>query len=151
MDYRDAAHNFAVLYRRSQSFIVASCSAWNISFSEYVLLLKLYEKAGVNQEELSVSLSTDKGLVARTIKVLEDKKYVRREQDIKDKRLKHIYPTPKALAIKEQLQVILQEWVRQITAGMTPTVVENTITGIRVAAENAAAIDTKFGKGSVSK
>ncbi|MCI1821569.1 MAG: MarR family transcriptional regulator [Megasphaera sp.] len=151
MDYRDAAHHFGVLYRRSQAFIVSACLPWNIGFSEFVFLTKLYENEGATLDELAYLLITDKGLMARTIKNLEDKGYIRREQDIHDKRQKHIYSTQQALGIKDKLYAVLETWITNITAGLEPIVVEHTIQGLRKITENAATIAIKSNKGSEVK
>lgn len=151
MDYRDAAHHFGVLYRRSQAFIVSACIPWNIGFSEFVLLTKLYENEGATLDELAYLLITDKGLMARTVKNLEDKGYIRREQDMHDKRQKHIYSTEQALCIKDKLYAVLETWVTNITAGLEPIVVEHTIQGLRKITENAATIVIKSNRGSEAK
>ena len=56
----------------------------------------------MQQDELSRQLSVDKGLVARCVKSLEEKGYVRRRQDEKDKRFKYIYLTETAPASSER-------------------------------------------------
>ena len=93
MDYSQIRYAFGVLNRRSQAYITDACRPWHIGYSEYVVLEELYRGDGCSQDELSRQLSVDKGLVARCVKSLEEKGYVRRRQDEKDKRFKYIYLT----------------------------------------------------------
>ena len=95
MDYRNASRWFGILNRRSQAYIVKACEPLDITFSEYVLILNLYDHEGVSQEDMAGLMFVDKAVVARTIKSLEAKGYVRRVQGEQDKRIKRLYTTEK--------------------------------------------------------
>jgi hypothetical protein len=89
MDKLDVARQFGLLNRRSQAFITAACADMGIAFSECVLLLKLYHRAGINQENMSAILFIDKAATTRTIKSLEKKGFIKRQQSDDDKRMKN--------------------------------------------------------------
>ena len=83
MDYLDIAHCFGVIRRRSQAFVVEACEKLHLTYSEYALLLKLYDAEGCSQDDMAGMLYLDKAVVTRVIKTLEGKGFIYREQDDK--------------------------------------------------------------------
>ena len=140
MDYSQIRYTFGVLNRRSQAYITDACRPWHIGYSEYVLLVELYRGDGCSQDELSRQLSVDKGLVARCVKSLEEKGYVRRRQDEKDKRFKYIYLTETARQAQKELLRLSEIWIRALTKDMDDALIETTIQGMTKAADNAASL-----------
>lgn len=141
MDFFSVGHNFGILERRSRMYITAVCAPWNIGYSEYVILRCLYKNEGVYQDEIAAIVVADKAQVARNVNTLEKKGYIVRRQDDQDKRFKHIYLTPKGEKLRKPLQIILDRWILCLTAGMEPGLMDMTIKGMRVAAQNAVAAD----------
>lgn len=144
MDYKNIARNFGILERRSRSFVAIACKRWNISFSEYVILEKIYAYEGCSQEELAILMMSDKSMVARSVKSLENKKIIIRKRDKKDKRLKCIYLTDYAWKIKPELDQVLKLWIDKLSENVNPQVVENVIASIHVAAKQAADVDVNI-------
>lgn len=140
MDYAQIRYHFGILNRRSQAYIAYACRPWNISYSEYVLLVELYRGNGCSQDDLSRTLSVDKGLIARCVKSLEEKGYIRRRHDALDKRVKHIYVTEKGRQARDELLRISETWIQALTKDMDQTVLMYTIAGLAQAAGNAAAL-----------
>ena len=118
MDYLDIGRCFSILHRRSQLFIVMACERLQLTYSEYVLLIRLYEREGLSQEELSSMLLLDKAVVTRTMGMLEQKGLIRREKDRKDKRVKRVYLTELAMEQKEYLMGVLQVWIDYLSEGL---------------------------------
>lgn len=83
-------------------------------------LLTLYRMPGASQEELARDLNVNKSTVARHLAVMEEKGYVRREPSPDDRRSLLVFPTEKALALKDQLHDILRTWSAYLTADFTP-------------------------------
>lgn len=140
MDYSQIRYAFGMLNRRSQAYITDACRPWHIGYSEYVVLEELYRGDGCSQDELSKALSVDKGLVARCVKSLEEKGYVQRRQDERDKRFKYIYLTEKARHVQEQLMRLSEIWIRALTRDMNEDLIAATIQGMTQAAGNAASL-----------
>lgn len=138
MDYTSIGYHFGVLNRRSQAFISYACQPWHLSYAEYVILVELYRSDGRSQDDVCKSLTADKALIARNVKTLEAKGYIRRKQDDADRRFKYIYLTEKAQRIRQVLLDILQRWIHETTKGMDLALIEQTIQGLQIAARNAA-------------
>lgn len=82
------------------------------------------------QDELIKELHYDKGVMTRTMKELEFKGYVTREQNPTDSRSYLFSLTQKGLDFKEPLLQILQKWNAQLLSGLSHkelTVVEKAL------------------------
>ncbi len=79
----------------------------------------LYRQPGITQEEMARSLNVNKSSVTRQIAALEEKGYVRRESDPADKRSLLVYPTEKALDLKERLYGCYRAWSAYLTQDFT--------------------------------
>lgn len=117
-EYVDLARWFSILYRRSQQFVVEAGEELGLTYSEYVLLLRLYDHEGAMQDELAASLFLDKAVVTRTVNSLEKKGYLTREADEMDRRIRHVYLTDFARAQYPFLCNILQRWTEYLCKGL---------------------------------
>ncbi|MBP2631410.1 MAG: transcriptional regulator [Firmicutes bacterium] len=138
MDKLDVARQFGLLNRRSQAFIANACADMEIAFSECVLLLNLYHRAGINQENMSAILFIDKAATTRTIKSLEKKGFIKREQSDEDKRVKKLYLTQKGEATREPIFAILQRWMEFLSEGMDRETFDTVLKGLKIIAERAS-------------
>lgn len=82
-------------------------------------LTTLYRQPGISQEEMARQLNVNKSSVARQLAVLEEKGYVRREPSETDRRLLLVYPTDKALEVKERLYRCYHDWSSYLTQDFT--------------------------------
>lgn len=82
-------------------------------------LTALYRRPGITQEEMARELNVNKSSVTRQLAVLEDKGYVRRESDPSDKRSLLVYPTDKALALRDRLFRCYRDWNEYLTQDLT--------------------------------
>lgn len=138
MDNLDVARQFGILNRQSQTFITNACSDLGIGFSECVLLMNLYRREGINQEDMSAVLFIDKAATARTIKLLEEKGFILRRQDKDDKRVKKLYLTAKGEETKEPVFKMLKQWMHFLSDGMDQETFETVRKGLRILAEKAS-------------
>jgi len=66
---------------------------------QFIFLTRICEQPGINLIDLSNILKVDKTTTTKAIQRLISKEYVQRRRDNKDKRMWHLYPTEKAVAI----------------------------------------------------
>lgn len=102
---------FSVLYRYGQRFFIQKLKEHKMPFEvgQFPFLMQVYRHPGITQEGISANAVMDKGTTARSIKQLEELGLVRREIDASDRRIHHIYPTPEAMAIKEQVIGVIND------------------------------------------
>lgn len=84
-----------------------SLSKYNLGKGEYKCLIQIYKNEGICQEDIADILKIDKFRVAKSIKLLIEKGYIYKVKDDEDKRKHKVYPTDKALEIKEDFKKIL--------------------------------------------
>lgn len=137
-DYVDIGRWFSILNRRSQLFVVEACAEMHLTYSEYVMLIRIYDHEGARQDDLAEMLFLDKAVVTRTMNMLQEKGLVRRERDEDDRRVRRIYMTDYGREKHAFLRNIIQRWVDYLTAGMDPTEVRAMISGFRALAERAS-------------
>ena len=107
----DFANYFSVIRRRSQALLVEACSEYKLNYSEFALLLKLYDMEGCSQDAMVEVLSIDKAAVTRILKSLEEMDLVYRRIDTEDRRIKRIFLTDSGKSMEEKIRNILTKMV----------------------------------------
>lgn len=141
MENLQVARCFSVLDGRSRSYVLEACSPLEITYSEYVLLLRLFDCEGASQEELSRVLQTDKSAVARTLKLLEQKGFIRREKDAQDRRIKRIRLTEYGRMQHPFLMAVMNSWVNYLIDTLSPQDISCVERNFRTLAERSAKAD----------
>ncbi|MBQ6825684.1 MAG: MarR family transcriptional regulator [Clostridia bacterium] len=96
---------------RSQSvYRAARLNVDGICPHHHTFILAISRMAGCSQDELAKEICLNKSTVARTLTQLEEKGYVRREENSGDKRSMLVYPTEKMLEILPQVRLLAKEW-----------------------------------------
>ena len=141
MENLQVARCFSVLDGRSRSYVLEACRPLEITYSEYVLLLRLFDCEGASQEELSRVLQTDKSAVARTLKLLEQKGFIRREKDAQDRRIKRIRLTEYGRMQHPFLMTVMNSWVNYLIDTLSPQDISCVERNFRTLAERSAKAD----------
>lgn len=140
-DYVNAGRWFSILHRRSQLFVVEACQNLHLTFSEYIMLIRLFDQEGAKQDELASMLYLDKAVVTRTINLLQEKGFIYREVDAADRRVKHIYLTEYGRAQHRILRNIIQGWIDYLVCDMDPKEVQAIFQGVGQLVDKACAAD----------
>ncbi|WP_282775909.1 MarR family winged helix-turn-helix transcriptional regulator [Phaeodactylibacter xiamenensis] len=82
------------------------------------ILVDLWVKEGLRQQDLAVSNIKDKGTIARALQSLEAANIVVRIPDQEDKRNKLIYLTHRGRSLREELLPEAQQTVQEATEGI---------------------------------
>lgn len=122
--YEEFGRWISILYRQFQVYINSELKEINITSSEYIFLIKLFENGELNQEELSSIYYIDKAATARSIKRLEEKGYIIRYKDKNDKREYRICLTEKAMSVKKRIYDVLNSWDKRICNDINPKKLE---------------------------
>ena len=98
----------------------------------------------VSQETMMFKRNNENKDVSQTIsevcKALEEKGYVRRRQDEKDKRFKYVYLTEQGQQARDRLLHISEVWIQALTRNMDERMLASTLQGLQQAAQNAAVL-----------
>ncbi|MDP4095068.1 MAG: MarR family transcriptional regulator [Bacillota bacterium] len=109
----------SILYRYGQLYVSKKLEPYNIGRAQYVILLALYRKGGIKQEELVDYLKIDKGSIAKSIRKLEKESYIQRSIDLDDKRANKVFLTQKALDIMPLVLDAIKNWEEIIISGLS--------------------------------
>lgn len=92
---------------------------FDLSVGEEPYYTALIQNNGVTQDELTKLVKVDKAATARMVKSLEQKGYVTRETDPKDKRNKRIYLTETGKLKYEPITHALRQFNQELTSEWT--------------------------------
>lgn len=92
---------------------------WGVSPQHMGILVDLWVKEGVRQQDLAVSNIKDKGTIARALQSLEEANILIRIPDQEDKRNKLIYLTHRGKALRDRLMPEAMQTVKEATAGIS--------------------------------
>jgi len=78
----------------------------NLTYTQYITLLVLWENDNITVKELGKKLHLDSGTLTPLLKKLENMKFVKRVRDTEDERNVYISLTDEGLQLKEQAKDI---------------------------------------------
>ena len=87
------------LARKCQIAVGNALQQYNLTAAEEPFLMSVLNNEGLTQEELTAYVGVDKAAASRTVRSLEEKGFLVRVQDPKDKRQNRVYPTDKARVV----------------------------------------------------
>lgn len=105
----------SITYRCAMRFREAELADTGLAGCQTPYLTILYRQPGISQEEMARSLNVNKSSVTRQLALLEEKGYVRREPSSRDKRIALVYPTEKAIDVKDRLYRCYGDWNSYLT------------------------------------
>lgn len=140
-DYVNIGRWFSILHRRSQLFVVEACQDLHLTYSEYVMLIRLFDSEGAKQDDLANMLFLDKAVVTRTMNLLEEKGLVVRKRDTRDRRVRRVFLTDYGRQQHNYLRNTIQRWVDYLAQDMEPQQVKIIIHGFHLLAERASQAD----------
>lgn len=109
----------SITYRCAMRFREHELADTGLAGCQTPYLTTLYRQPGISQEEMARALNVNKSSVTRQLSALEEKGYVRREASASDKRILLVYPTEKALLLKERLYACYSSWNAYLTQDFT--------------------------------
>ncbi|MDO4545844.1 MAG: MarR family winged helix-turn-helix transcriptional regulator [Bacillota bacterium] len=111
--------SFSIIYRHGKIMHDKAMKKFGLTGHQMGYLKHICQRPGISQEELAQLHRIDKGAVAKAIKGLVGKGYVRREKNPDDKRAYRLFPTAKAIKLSEKAQCHGEDIEKKMTAGMT--------------------------------
>ena len=130
----------SIIYRAHMSRLERKLKSYGIGSGQFLFLISLYCKDGVNQDELSLDLGVDKTTTTRALNKLEQDGFIYREQDEHDKRYKRVYVTDKAKNIKYEIQNLSEEWNEKLFEGFSLNEKQTIINALTKMIENTKKI-----------
>lgn len=111
--------NLYVINKYWYTFIQNKFGRYNLTSSDYGILMYLFNNDGVNQDNICTHFVMDKGTVAKSAARLEENGYIKRQINAKNKREKNIYLTSSGKEIAISIKEAMQEWDNKCLSGLT--------------------------------
>lgn len=128
------------LARKSQSYIGWAMGKYDLTAAEQPFFMAMQAHEGATQEELTALVGVDKAATARAVKSLEEKGYLTRMQDARDRRQKRIYPTEKAKLLSGDVKHELLRFNAGLTRGIESSCLDTAYETLRKMEENFTGI-----------
>jgi len=116
---RSMHQSLSMVYRHSKIMHDKSMKQFRLSGQQMTYLRIINENPGISQEVLARQMEIDKGAVAKSIKDMVDKGYVKRIQNPQDKRAYCLSTTEMAAAICKDGEVCAIKFEKELTEGLT--------------------------------
>lgn len=94
-------------------------AALGVTCEQWIILVNLFHNDGQSQQQLSSLSCKDKTSVTRLLNNMEKSKLVIRKADRKDKRLNHIWLTPKGRALYSKMVVLVRQTLDEAQQGVS--------------------------------
>lgn len=111
--------SISILYRKSHIWLNSGCAQYDLTAAQAVVILMVCDFQSVTQDDITKRLSLDKSVIAKTVNKLEERGFLVRSTNAKDKRTYDICPTEKAWqvypALKEQLVHCFERMTQHMT------------------------------------
>lgn len=124
------------IFRKSQMFWTQYLKEYNITSAEYPVLIALYKKEGITQDDIANKLSIDKSAVTRIVKNLLDKGLIERKKDSLDRRYNRIYLTTKGQSCWKYIEEGMAQWHEISAKNITTEEIEQVISILSRMANN---------------
>jgi len=110
---------FSIIHWQTRLYIEEKLKPYGLGGEKLHILIILYHREGLSQQEISKKLHIDKATASREIRKLERQGYIIREKDPKDERIYRVYLAKKAEKIKSIVKKEAHEWQRILLKGFT--------------------------------
>jgi DNA-binding MarR family transcriptional regulator len=127
----------SMIHRTRMMYINDKMKGMDITAGQFPFIMVLSHEEGITQEDLAAHLHIDKGTVARALRKLEDKKFIFREIDKKNRRRYLIYLTEKGRGAVPHIINIDKEWENSMCSKFSEEEYFNLFDILRIFAVNS--------------
>ena len=103
----------------------------DLSKEQMIVLKKLHEQDGRNQNELAFLTLRDKSSLTRLLSKMETKHYIERKQSEQDRRVNHVYITPLGEEIYQKTRPIIQEMIARMEENISNDEIDQMINTLK--------------------
>lgn len=135
--YEMIGRNIMVVDKYFRLYLKDALKIHDMNTAEGLALLVLLGKQGVGQDYLIDELQYDKGVIARTMKALEEKGLVEKMKNDSDLRAANYFLTLKSLQFKPIFIDLLKSWNDRILSGVSEEELEVVNKVLILMAENS--------------
>lgn len=131
----------SILYRKSHIWLNNGCAQYSLTAAQAVVILIVCDYDVLTQDEITKRLALDKSVIAKTVTKLEERGFLVRTTNTKDKRTYDIRPTEQARRVYPSVKEQVDESFRRMTQKMTEKEREQFRRLLLLAAETTLTLD----------
>lgn len=110
----------SILDRLMRMYYDHGLSGFEIGWGQQFYVEYLYDHPGASAQEMAACIRVDKATLTKTIQKLTQVGYVRAAADERDRRVKHLYLTDKAVPAAQRIKQIHAAFYDVLSAGLSP-------------------------------
>lgn len=118
MRQSDLFMDSSILYRSTQKYFDKKLQDYHLTYAQLPVLIMVYENEGISLQEIAHQGVYDKGTITKNVQKLESLELIQVVVSKKDKRLKELYTTVKAVPIMIDIYNLRQNWWKQLNANI---------------------------------
>ena len=126
----------SILDRLMRMYYDHGLSDFEIGWGQQFYVEYLYDHPGASPQEMTEYIRVDRATLTKTIRKLTGVGYIRVVGDEKDRRVKHLYLTEKAVPAAKRIKKIHAEFYESLGSGLSGEELERTEHILRQMAEN---------------
>lgn len=119
MDYRHLFRQMGIISRQATMNMNHEASQYNLDNNLFLILIRIVEYEGLNQSQLSHMVKIDKTTLSRSLRKLEDKGFITKKVNSKNKKFKELFPTTQALQIYDRLIGFETIYIQSVMKNLT--------------------------------
>lgn len=127
----------SIIKRNTNKYFDTKLSKYNIGGGQQFFLVRVYENPNITMYDLARLGQFDKATVTKAVHKLINEGYLSQETDEKDKRLKRLNITDKAMPVLEYIYEIKQQWLKNLTEGISQAEAEVLYKQLEMIASNS--------------
>ena len=112
-------NDMSTIFRYSNIFVNRSSADLNITSAEHYILMYLFQKEDVSQDEIATFFAVDKGSISKTIHKLDLKNYIDKYADKNNRRKNLICLSELGRKTFSSSRELLNEWHNTVMDGIT--------------------------------
>ncbi len=110
----------SILDRLMKMYYNHGLSDFEIGWGQQFYVEYLYDHPGASAQEMVEYIRVDKATLTKIIKKLVEIDYIKVVGDEKDKRVKHLYLTEKAIPAVKQIKKVHNDFYQTLCSGISP-------------------------------
>lgn len=109
----------SIFYRLMKMYYDRGLSEFNIGWGQQFYVEYIYDHPGASPQEMVECIRVDKATLTKIMKKLTDVGYISIVADEKDRRMKHLYLTEKAIPAAKKIKEIHSEFYGTLSGGIS--------------------------------
>ncbi len=119
--FSNLARCVSIFDRLMKMYYDRGLSGYEIGWGQQFYVEYIYDHPGASPQEMAEFIRVDRGTLSKIMKKLTEIGYIKIIRDEKDRRVRHLYLTDKAVPAAKQIKKIHAEFYADLSAGIAPS------------------------------